>query len=325
MWRHYQEWHNNETNVLVCPYTSCGSVHASSEILEEHIESSHRQLPTIPTEPEIICFEGTDNVIEDDISRISADGNSGYDGVRGTIKEAADSGVVRKNEYASRNNETIVGEYNVKEENRIVSTKEGYPPEQSKLRAALTHDDYSKNNETHSRIGAKFPKNKDLLITKENFYVKYEARSPVCTNENVQIDSSSQDGNNTVFVNNDVSLAKTTPSQEHRIELGNLEKVFRSGFEQDSAKPENTREAKSSNNCDQDDEEYTPKKQRMSRSKQEPYRCEVDGCGKTYKYISHFRHHQETHKFITNTMNASLVKTTQKAKAGKSLIVSFFL
>ncbi|OXU22827.1 hypothetical protein TSAR_009046 [Trichomalopsis sarcophagae] len=325
MWRHYQEWHNSENSAFVCPYTRCAAAHTSSESLQEHIESTHRQLPRVPTEPEIICFEGPDNVIEEDITRVSEDGNT-FDSVQNIVQEAADGGVVRKNEYSSRNE--MVGsqqvEYSIKEDKRIVSTKaqqkEDFTLEQSKLRAALSHNDYQKTDETlQNRVGTKFPKNKDILITKENFYVKYEARSPVC--ENMHIDST-QDESNTVFINSDVSLTKNT-NQEHRIELGNLEKVFRSGFERDSPKSEDNNTNELKNNCS-DDEEYTPKKQRMSRCKQEPYKCEINGCGKTYKYISHFRHHQDSHKLITNAMNANSNKS-QKPKAGKATTISFFI
>jgi hypothetical protein len=326
MWRHYQEWHNNETNVFVCPYTSCSSVHATSEILEDHIESSHRQLPTISTEPEIIYFEGPDNTIEEDITRVNEDG-CGFDNVRNTVKEAADNGVVRKNEYFLKNETLSIkqNKYNIKEEKRIVSNNaqqnNDYTMEQSKLRAALSYDDYSTNNETLNRVGAKFPKNKDLLITKESFFVKYEARSPICNSENVQTDTC-QDGNSTIFISSDVSLTKS-PHQEHRIELGNLEKVFRNGLERDTIKLEEvTNEVKS--NCS-DDEEYTPKKQRMSRCKQEPYKCEINGCGKTYKYISHYRHHQDSHKLISNPITPTNSTKSPKAKVGKATTVSFFM
>ena len=317
--------------MFICPYTRCGSVHESSEFLQEHIESCHRQQPRIPTEPEVICYEGPDNVIEDNINRISDDGNS-FDNLRSNIREAADNGVTETNECSPRNETLTIrpGEYNTKDESRNVSTtvdhKVDYNLEYSKLRAALCHDNYSKNNDAISRIGTKFPKNKAILITKENFFVKYEARSPTCTsNESVQIDSS-QDPNNTVFINNDISLTKNL-NQEHRIELGNLEKAFRSGFEQNSIKAENNT-AELKNNCS-DDEEYTPKKQRMSRSKQEQqYKCEINGCGKVYKYVSHFRHHQDSHKIIANQMNANPANNTnkqQKAKPGKATTVSFFV
>lgn len=321
MWRHYQEWHNNETNVFVCPYTSCSSVHATSGNLEEHIESSHRQQPTIPTEPEIICFEGADNVMEDNVSRVS-DSENGFESEQNVITEIADSGVMIQNEYSRRNDSMDLKQvdYGMKEDNVIISSQthqnEDYPMEQSKLRAALIQEDYSKNNDN----SAKIPKNKDLLITKENFLVTYESRSPVCSSDNVVIDSS-VNGNNVVYINNDVSLTRTT-NQEHRIEMGNMEKVFRNSFEQDTTKMENHSNGLK-NNCSSNDEEYTPKKQRMSRSKQEPYKCEINGCGKTYKYISHYRHHQDSHKLAANIMNNS--SKSAKPKLGKATTISFFM
>ncbi|XP_058789330.1 transcriptional activator cubitus interruptus-like [Phymastichus coffea] len=324
MWRHYQEWHNNETNVFVCPYTSCSSVHATSESLEEHIESSHRQLPTIPTEPEIICFEGADNVMEDNVGRVSESENS-FESERSVITDIVDNGVVRQTEYSMRSDSlaTKQVDYSVKEENVIMSSQshqsEDYSRDQSKLRAALIQEDYSKNSET---TATKIPKNKDLLITNENFLVKYESKPLVCSSDNVLMDSS-VDGNNIVYINNDVSLTRTSANQEHKIELGNLEKVFRSGFEENSTKLENTSNGLK-NTCSSNDEEYTPKKQRMSRSKQEPYKCEINGCGKTYKYISHYRHHQDSHKLIANAMNANSSKSA-KPKLGKATAISFFI
>ncbi|XP_014207579.1 gastrula zinc finger protein xFG20-1-like [Copidosoma floridanum] len=325
MWWHYQEWHNNDTSVFVCPYTNCGSVHATNENLQEHIESSHRQLPRIPTEPEIICFEGTDTVMEDDICDRLKEEEEDEEDPLGAI----DCGKMP----------VMTNEYVINEDGRIASTKQVAQPnedcspkEQSKLRAALSGGDYSKNETVTSRAGttstpssattttttttttSRFPKNKDLLITKENFLAKYEARSPISNNESILIDSS-QDGG-TIFISSDVSLTKTT-GQEHRIDLGNLEKVFRNGFERDSPKTEDNQ---SKINCS-DDEEYTPKKQRISRSKQEPKRCEINGCGKTYKNRTSFRHHQDSHLLINNA-NAT---KTQKHKIEKATTISFFI
>lgn len=308
MWWHYQEWHNNETNVFVCPYTKCGSVHVNNDNLESHIESTHRQLPRVPTEPEIICFEGTDDVMENNqIQRIEDE----------------------RSEVSESTNDYRIASSNILREDRIksptsMSNDDDYPQEQSKLRAALSNSDYSKI-ETINRIGStttntmKFPKNKDLLITKENFLTKYESRSPICNNENIQIDNS--DDGNTILFNHNVSVTTKTINQEHQIDLGNMEKVFRNGFERDTVKSESTDDSRT--NCS-DDEEYTPKKQRISRSKQEPYKCDINGCGKTYKNKTNFRHHQDSHKLSSNLINSNTTKS-QKQKIEKATTISFFV
>lgn len=316
MWRHYLEWHNNETSAFICPYTKCGSEHASSEILADHIESSHRRLPKIPTEPEIICFEGSDNVMSGEISTAGADGNN-FDNVGSNTQEVINNGVVKKNEFSKRNEVVNMkqGTYDMKGKKKIIHIKkENFCMEQSKLRAALTHDDYSKNRELN-RATAKFQNNKNVIVIKENYY---DSPSSVCSSDSVQVDSS-QDSNNTIYISSDVSLTKH-PTQEHRIELGNLEKAFRNELERDStpSKPEeNTIETKS--NCS-DDEEYTPKKQRMSRNKQESYKCDINNCGKTYKYVSHFRHHQDSHKSINSTVSINSIKPS-KPKPGKNTTI----
>ena len=112
----------------------------------------------------------------------------------------------------------------------------------------------------------------------------------------------------------------STPSQEHKIELENLERVFRNSFDRENAKVKDTT-MEANSNCS-DDEEYTPKKQRMSKFKQEPYKCEVNGCGKIYRYISHYRHHQDSHKLVTSAIN--VISKSPKPKQGKPNTVSFY-
>lgn len=97
-------------------------------------------------------------------------------------------------------------------------------------------------------------------------------------------------------------------------------KVFRNGFERENTKLDDISVKKNTHSSN--DEEYTPKKQRMSRYKQETYKCEVSGCGKIYKYISHYRHHQDSHKLMTNTDNMN--PKSPKLKQGKASTVSFY-
>lgn len=259
MWRHYQEWHSNEASVHVCPYSTCGTVHATADNLEDHIESCHRHLPAMTAEPEVICYEGSTPSehcldMDDNVSRSSEDMSNGLQVIR---------------------------------------------------RAQQTE----------------FPKNKDLLITEENFLAK-------------SYDSCQEDEQppppKIIFLNNDVTITKqiNSHSQEHRIDLVNLEKAFRSGLEGEPIpKVEVAKSNGSQRGSDGDDnEEYTPKKQRMSRNKLEPYKCTINGCGKTYKYISHFRHHQDTHKLPTGTCNDSEENDVDKDKPKpKSLTISFFM
>lgn len=315
MWRHYQEWHNSETNVFACPYTNCGSVHTTSCNLEEHIESCHRQPPTLPTEPEIICFEGPDNAIEEDTTQNSEDGN--YD--------------KKRNENFSLN----VTDYNNKGDgfnrhNSTISQTKDFCHDQNNITASSKNEEYSMNNECLNRTN-KFPKNKDLLITKENFLIKYDT-APSKTGEIIPVENS-QDKNNVVYINGDVTITKNIKgevnninlqNQEHRIDLGNLERVFRNGLEQENSKIEDS-VIETNSNCS-DDEEYMPKKQRMSRYKQEIYKCDFIGCGKKYKYLSHYRHHQDSHKLITNSPSTNTNKCIPKMKQqGRASTISFFL
>ncbi|XP_012279606.1 uncharacterized protein LOC105699310 isoform X2 [Orussus abietinus] len=314
MWRHYQEWHNNETSVFSCPYTSCNSVHATSDSLEEHIESCHRQPTLLPMEPEIICFEGSENVIDEDGNQSS---EAGYFDGKGESRG-------QKMEDSDRNPDDGSNRSDSK-----VCHDEDFSLDRKNVGANSKVKDYSQNIDTSNRINDKFPKNEDLLITKENFLIKYEARPSQC-NDTLQIDDS-QEKNNIVFVSGDVTITKNIKNeasnleqrnQEHRLDLGNLGKIFRSGF--DGAPPKTEEgNGETNSNCSED-EEYTPKKQRMSRYKQEPYKCEINGCGKMYKYISHYRHHQESHKITANVASVNLLKTA-RPKQGKASTVSFFL
>lgn len=266
MWRHYQECHN-ETNVFVCPYTSCSSTYVTSENLAEHIETCHRQPPTLPTEPEIICFvEGSENAHEDDISQCNEEGYFETDIDRHyQNSETLVSGGI--NYCLSVKNEQS------KTERKITTKaqqKEDYSLEAQKLK--------DKNHlPNHCRIYAKLPKNEDLLITKENFLMKYEARTSKC-NDNFQNQVS------VVFVNDDVTMTKnmnstkqiSSPSNNQIIDMENLDRILFSGLDCQNMKLEDVA-INQGTNCS-DDEEYTPKKQRMSRYKKETYRCEVESC-----------------------------------------------
>ena len=265
MWRHYQEWHNNEINAFICPYSSCNSAHSTSENLEEHIQSCHRHLSVPQTEPEVICFEGAESNADKEALNNCKEGND--------FKHENDS--------------------------------EDYLIEQSSQKTQTNIDELNK-------VSTVIPKNKDLLITKESFLVKYEDRSKISSSEIAQAQST-QETNQVIILNGDLTITKNF-NQDHRIDLGNLEKVFRSGFESEALPKIEISEAS-------DDEEYTPKKQRMSRYKIEPYKCEMNGCGKTYKYISHFRHHRDGHKLLNNVTNSE--KSTKPKP--KPTTISFFL
>lgn len=313
MWRHYQEWHNNETNVFACPYTNCGSLHTTSSNLEEHIESCHRQPPTLPIEPEIICFEGPENAIDEEGMQKTDEG---------CYEKLPSENFTLKEEYGS-NEESC----HIRNETKIQS-KNDFCHEQNKIAALANSEDYS-SNEPLNGIN-KFPKGEDLVIIKDNFLRKYDNVAPKCE-EILQIECT-QDKNNVVYINGDITITKNMKTevcnlnlrnQEHRIDLGNLERVFRNSLERENSKIEDG-SIETNSNCS-DDEEYTPKKQRMSRYKQETYKCDVNGCGKKYKYISHYRHHQDSHKLVTNTINSNTGKQVSKVKQGKASTVSFFM
>lgn len=312
MWRHYQEWHNNETNVFACPYTNCGSLHTTSSNLEEHIESCHRQPPTLPTEPEIICFEGPENAINEEVMQKSEEG---------CYEKQQSENFTLKEEYGSKNENC-----HNKSETKIL-IKSDFCHEQSKITIMGNSEEYLNNKSLND--ANKFSKNEDIVVINDNFIQKYDSSTPKCE-EILQIESS-QDKNNVVYINSDVTITKNMKTescslnlrnQEHRLDLGNLERVFRSGLEHETSKIEDN-SIEISSNCS-DDEEYTPKKQRMSRYKQETYKCDINGCGKKYKYISHYRHHQDSHKLVTNTINSNS-KQIPKVKQGKASTVSFFL
>lgn len=315
MWRHYQEWHNNETNVFACPYTNCGSLHTTSSNLEEHIESCHRQPPTLPMEPEIICFEGPENAIDEEGMQKTDEG---------CYEKLPSENFILKEEYGS-NEESC----HIRNETKI-QTKNEFCHEQNKITVLTKSEEYS-NNESLNGIN-KFSKDENLLIIKDNFLRKYDTVTPKCE-EILQVECT-QDKNNIVYINGDITITKNMKTevlfsnvnlrnQEHRIDLGNLERVFRNGFERENSKLEDG-SIETNSNCS-DDEEYTPKKQRMSRYKQETYKCDINGCGKKYKYISHYRHHQDSHKLVTNTINSNTGKQLLKVKQGKASTVSFFI
>lgn len=334
MWRHYQERHNNETNGFVCPYTNCGSLHCTTESLEDHIESCHRQPPTLPTEPEIICFEGIENSIDEDTNQTEEEFS--YEIETKNQQLVNESLVSRSSGYSlsSSNNdyETKTEEYTIEDDGSSRSDNSAYQndntvEEHKKITATCKSDEYNKESDFQTR---KSLKNNDAVsIFQEDFVIKYDSRSSRC-NEIIQSDDNTEKSS-VLYINGDVTITKNLKIevtnqqvQEHRIDLGNLEKVFRSGFEQNSPTIETTNNIEP-NNC-LEDEEYTPKKQRMSRYKQEPYKCDFNGCGKMYRYISHYRHHQDSHKLVGNTGVATkLAKVLARPKQGKATTVSFFL
>lgn len=314
MWRHYQEWHNNETNVFVCPYTNCGSLQSTSGNLEEHIESCHRQPPTLPMEPEIICFEGPENAIDEEVMQKTDEG---------CYEQLPSENFIIKEEYGNKEENC-----SIRNETKI-QVKNEFCHEQNKITTVTNSEDYS-NNESLNGIN-KFSNSEDLLIIKDNFLRKYDTGTPKCE-EILQVECT-QDKNNVVYINSDVTITKNMKTeicnlnirnQEHRIDLGNMERVFRSGLERENSLKIEESSMETNSNCS-DDEEYTPKKQRMSRYKQETYKCDVNGCGKKYKYISHYRHHQDSHKLVTNAINSNTSKQMPKVKQGKASTVSFFM
>ncbi|XP_076240053.1 uncharacterized protein LOC143182747 [Calliopsis andreniformis] len=314
MWRHYQEWHNNETNVFICPYTNCGSLHTTSSNLEEHIESCHRQLPTLPTEPEVICFEDSENAMDEEIVQSTEDC---YE------KRSNESFAVKRHQYMDNNEQSILRNENMQQHKKDTSN------DQSISNDSSNKEDYASTTESLKESGG-FCATENLILNTENFLSKYEGNTKTCSSE-LQVEHS-QEKINVVYVNGDITITKNSKhelynmnsrNQEHRIELDNLERIFRNDLDCDTSKNEEYT-IETNSNCS-DDEEYTPKKQRMSRYKQEIYKCEINGCGRKYKYISHYRHHQESHKLVANTINSNSSKSLMKLKQGKASTVSFFL
>ncbi|XP_063979799.1 zinc finger protein GLI4-like isoform X2 [Diachasmimorpha longicaudata] len=311
MWRHYQEFHSNETSVFVCPYTSCGSLHNTSENLEEHIENSHRQPPTLPTEPEIICFEGPVNTQvngEEEPIKITADDEEEEVDDEESLQIEEDDLFDRE----KKNPRSIKSTATPKSNNYIIAPKavqsnERYSMKDERLTRNDTDsritldtseiDDYSNDYQKKSRI---------IEASEEEYFINIYEDAPKIDTEEI------------VFENTDEKM------QDHRIDLGNLESVFRSGLEGETKKIDSAN-VETNGNCSED-EEYTPKKQRMSRYKQEqPYKCDINGCGKTYKYISHYRHHQDSHKVQENNSVHKLNKPTNRQNKGKATTVSFFV
>ncbi|CAD6208062.1 GSCOCG00010336001-RA-CDS [Cotesia congregata] len=180
MWRHYQEYHSNETtNIFICPYTSCGgSIHTSSVNLEQHIENSHRHTPAlIPTEPEIICFEGPG-------STTSTTGNHIVD------DDDDDDETLNDDECIEMIDEKI----------NIIINNNKSNDSNNKNRLIIPEENY----DNRSNDSAK------LFITSDNK------------------DTNHTNNSNSILYDNKQGQIKL---QEHRIDLGNLEKVFRSGFE----------------------------------------------------------------------------------------------
>ncbi|CAL7933447.1 unnamed protein product [Xylocopa violacea] len=311
MWRHYQEWHNNETNAFICPFTNCGSLHTTSTTLEEHIENCHRQPPTLPTEPEVICFEDPENAVAEEVVQSTEEC---YE------KRTNETFAIKVHQYDDNNEQNIPRSDSIQQQNKQVPHDQNTTVDSSK--------DYSPTKECLNEAGT-FPMNENLIPSTENFLSKYEGNANKCSE--LQIEHS-QEKTNVVYVNGDITITKNTKNdicsinaknQEHRVELDNLERIFRNDHDCEVPKNEETN-TETNSNCS-DDEEYTPKKQRMSRYKQEIYKCFVNGCGRKYKYISHYRHHQDSHKLTTNTLSSNSNKSIVKLKQGKAPAVSFFL
>ena len=313
MWRHYQEWHNNETNVFICPYTNCGSLHSTSSNLEEHIESCHRQPPTLPTEPEVICFEDTENVMDEEVVQSTEDS---YE------KRTNETFGIKEHQYED-SEQSILRNDNVQQQKKEAARNQSVPND------GANKEEYSSTAESLNESSG-FSVTENLILSTENFLSKYEGNANKCSSE-LQVEHS-QEKSNVVYVNGDITITKNSKNeacnmnsrnQEHRIELDNLERIFRTDLDRETSKNEENA-IETNSNCS-DDEEYTPKKQRMSRYKQEIYKCAVNGCGRKYKYISHYRHHQDSHKLVANTINSNSNKSIVKLKQGKASTVSFFL
>lgn len=321
MWRHYQEYHNNEAHAFVCPYTSCNnSLHNTSENLAEHIQNSHRQPPTLPTEPEIICFEGpTSETVDDDddASRtIVEDDEDEQDDQEDSIPlqnedddttdhEKEPNRFINNSSIQTRKNTRVILNKNLSINHEIYKNKEERLIKSSNCDTNITTGN-TKNIEDYITSSHK-NKNQDDTFYHNNIYEENTGLQKI------------DDTDNFITDNEDEKL------QDHRIDLGNLESVFRSGLEGDVKKIEVNNETVG--NCS-DDEEYTPKKQRMSRFKkdEQPYKCDINGCGKTYKYISHYRHHQDSHKIQdNNTVDKQLPKSPPSRSRSKASTVSFFL
>ncbi|XP_068983806.1 putative uncharacterized protein DDB_G0267716 isoform X2 [Bombus flavifrons] len=276
MWRHYQEWHNNETNVFICPYTNCGSLHTTSINLEEHIENCHRQPSTLPTEPEVICFEDPENAMDEEIVQSTEEC---YE------KRTNESFGIKVCQYDDNNEQNLLRSDTAQQQKNEVSHDQNTANDSSK-------EDYSSISESLNEAGT-FSMNENLILNAENFLSKYESNTNKCP----ELQSEhSQEKINVVYVNGDITITKNTKNemcsinsrnQDHRIELDNLEKIFRNELDRDISKSEeNTMETNS--NCS-DDEEYTPKKQRMSR-------CKIPGCGAQVSNVTGlWKHYQDNH------------------------------
>ncbi|KAG7187923.1 hypothetical protein KM043_013887 [Ampulex compressa] len=376
MWRHYQEWHNNETSVYVCPYTNCGSLHATSGALEEHVEGCHRQPPTLPTEPEVICFEGLeDSELQKNRKPIYFESSKDSD----TQKDR--KSVYFQNDEDSeplRNRKLIC--YDGTEDCQVQKTRKSIyfesseDPELQKSRKSTYFQCNEDSKLQKSRKSIYFEsskesevqKNKKLICLKDSerqtsrklmcfegldnlelqknkklIYFEGSEDSELQKNGKLDCFESSEPQKNKKLLcfenSEDAELQKTRNSI--RFETTEDSEFQKSRKSQDRSTdveeyPRNeelriTEESFLGKDDDKnedyevrsEDEEYTPKKQRVSRYKQETYRCEVDGCGKRYRYISHYRHHQDTHKLAAVGCNV----TKGRLKLGRASTVSYFL
>ncbi|CAL7933448.1 unnamed protein product [Xylocopa violacea] len=275
MWRHYQEWHNNETNAFICPFTNCGSLHTTSTTLEEHIENCHRQPPTLPTEPEVICFEDPENAVAEEVVQSTEEC---YE------KRTNETFAIKVHQYDDNNEQNIPRSDSIQQQNKQVPHDQNTTVDSSK--------DYSPTKECLNEAGT-FPMNENLIPSTENFLSKYEGNANKCSE--LQIEHS-QEKTNVVYVNGDITITKNTKNdicsinaknQEHRVELDNLERIFRNDHDCEVPKNEETN-TETNSNCS-DDEEYTPKKQRMSR-------CKIPGCGAQVNNVTGlWKHYQDNH------------------------------
>ena len=131
-------------------------------------------------EPEIICFvEGTENAIEDDVTQNSEEGYFEAKGLHLSV-DSLSSG---KREYPLRNNC-----YSVKNEQleRRVVTKAQQKEDYSLEAKSFKDEQNNLFDDSLNRVCTKLPQNEDLLITKENFLMKYEVKPSEC-NENLQV------------------------------------------------------------------------------------------------------------------------------------------
>ncbi|KAL7303218.1 hypothetical protein TKK_0004419 [Trichogramma kaykai] len=284
MWAHYQEWHKDDSN---SPFTRNTTEQANNcQEDKKHIDSFHEKPSNSLAKSEIIYFELSDGIKKENFTKIN-NGDTFFNSVQSTIDETVEKAMVKQNEYVSNHVTTAIkpNEYAIIKGNKI-SSIQNISQEDNK---------YLSCKDKFSKVHSEFPKHKEIVITKNNFLVKFEPISSLGSDLNLIKDSKTDC--NSVIVNNDVPLKKES-NHAHKIDFENLEDAFKRGLEDDNIKLIQS----TSKNENSDNEEYTPKKQRMSRSKQEPLKTEADGCENAYKYVPHFKKqsNKETHKILAD-------------------------